>query len=290
MKIRIAAATDMGKERTNNEDAYVVCPDLAQQDWTQSETKGYVTLGRYGSLMVVADGMGGASAGEVASAIAMKAVSEAFSMENVARHCEEGTFTELLVRGISVADEAINKRVARDPDTIGMGTTIVMCWIVGTSAYIAWCGDSRCYVYSPACGLRRLTKDHSLVQEMVDRGEITEREAFSHPDNNVITRALGDVDSVAEPGVATRRLSANDEILLCTDGLSGYCRDKAIEKVFDRCYADASQCCGELVRASLDAGGSDNVCVAVASVIDDGQHSPAKPTWGQRLKRLLGIN
>lgn len=290
MKIKIAAATDIGKERTNNEDAYIVCPDLEQQDWTLSDSKEYISLGKYGSLIVVADGMGGANAGEVASYIAMKSVKKEFSLENVARHYKEGTFTEMLVHCISVTDEAINRRIVEDPDTIGMGTTIVICWIIGANAYIAWCGDSRCYVYNLSFGLRLLTKDHSLVQEMVDHGEITEQEAFSHPDNNVITRVLGDVDSTVEPDVTTYRLSANDELLLCTDGLSGYCRNKAIEKVLDKYYSDVRQCCNELVKASLDVGGFDNVCIAMASLIDDSRYKPTKITLKQKLKRFLKVN
>lgn len=290
MKIKIAAATDIGKERTNNEDAYIVCPDLEQQDWTRREIKDYIPLGKYGSIIVVADGMGGANAGEVASSIAMKSVKKEFSLENVARHCKERTFTEMLVHCISDADESINKRIAEDPDTIGMGTTIVICWIIGTNAYIAWCGDSRCYVYNPDFGLRPLTKDHSLVQEMVDNGEITEQEALSHPDNNIITRGLGDVDTIAEPDVTTYKISANDELLLCTDGLSGYCRNKAIEKAFDKYYIDVRLCCNELVRASLDVGGFDNVSIVIASLLDDSQDKPKRMTLKQKLKRFLNIN
>lgn len=290
MKIKIAAAIDIGEERTNNEDAYIVCPDLEQQDWTLSASKKYISLGKYGSLIAVADGMGGANAGEVASSIAMKSVKEEFSLENVTRHCKEGTFTEMLVHCISVANEAINKRIEEDPGTMGMGTTIVICWIIGMNAYIAWCGDSRCYVYSLASGLRPLTKDHSLVQEMVDHGEITEQEAFSHPDNNVITRGLGDMNSIAEPDVTTYRLSANDELLLCTDGLSGYCRNEAIEKVLNKYYVDVRQCCNELVKASLDVGGFDNVCIAMASLIDDNRYESMKITMKRKLKRFLKIN
>lgn len=287
MKIKIAATTDIGKERTNNEDTFTLCPDLARQDWEQDAASAYIPLGQYGSLLAVADGMGGANAGEVASAIAMKAVRAAFNADDVKAHVVHGSFEELLRKAVSQADEAIGRRIGDDPDTVGMGTTIVLCWIVGTTAYIAWCGDSRCYVYSAAGGLSRLTKDHSYVQQLVDSGEIKAREAFTHPDNNIITRGLGDVDCEAEPDTVSRTLSPGDTLLLCTDGLCGYCRDSDIERVLDRCSADTAACRDALVAMALDTGGYDNVCVAMASVIADSQTAPPLPTAMQRLRRRI---
>lgn len=289
MKIRIAAVTDIGKERTNNEDAFVFCPDLERQDWSQSETQTYISLGRLGALIVVADGMGGANAGEKASAIAMKSVKSVFSKENVERHFAAGSFEELLVESIKTADDGINKKIDEDPRTMGMGTTIVICWIIGNKVFVAWCGDSRCYLYNPIRGLKLLTKDHSLVQEMVSRGEISEDEAFAHPDNNVITRGLGDVMSAAEPEVVSQQISANDELLLCSDGLCGYCRDKAIERVLDYNYKDVKKSRDELIRISLEAGGFDNVSIAMASVVADDQESPSVLTKKQKFRRLLRL-
>ncbi len=294
MKIKIVAVTDTGKERTNNEDAFIICPDLSQQDWTQSGTPTYIPLNRYGSVLVVADGMGGANAGEVASSIATKSVKKAFTKESVENVLKTNNVEDFLNSCIRKADEAINKKINEDPDTCGMGTTIVVCWIVGNTAHIAWCGDSRCYIYNPLSGLRPLTKDHSLVQELVDSGQISEKEAFTHPDNNVITRGLGDVDSQATPDIVSYQLSPNDTILLCSDGLCGYCTNKEIERVMKSNYIDIMRCRDELMKHALDSGGYDNICISIASIISDEQNIPALLTIVQSLKlyvkRLFGLS
>lgn len=291
MKIKIAAVTDTGKERTNNEDACIMCPDLSQQDWTLEGTSTYIPLGEFGSVLVVADGMGGANAGELASSVAIETIRQTFSVENVGNVIEKGRKEELLQLCVKAADEAINKRIWDDPDTSGMGTTVVICWIIGETAYVAWCGDSRCYVYNPFEGLTQLTKDHSLVQELIDKGDITEKEAFTHPDNNVITRGLGDMDSLSIPDIVTCPVSPNDILLLCSDGLCGYNTNKEIERVLDACCNDLMRCRDGLLRLALDAGGYDNICISLASVVADGQSSPSVPNTIQRLlikvKRFL---
>ena len=282
MKIKIVAVTDIGKERTNNEDAYIICPDLSQQDWSHSETPTYIPLNEYGSLLVVADGMGGANAGEVASSIATKSIRRSFSKENVEYAIKNNSIENLLVSCIKYADESINQKIYDDPDTDGMGTTIVVCWVFCGVAYIAWCGDSRCYVYNVFKGLKLLSKDHSLVQELIDKGEITEKEAFTHPDNNVITRGLGDVNSQSHPDIIKYSINPNDILLLCSDGLCGYSTNKEIEHVLDANCSDIMKCRDELLKLALDAGGYDNISISLASLIDDQQSVPLVPTAMRR--------
>lgn len=293
MKIKLSAITDVGKERSNNEDAYIICPDLSHQDWSNNETSTYIPLNKYGSLLVVADGMGGANAGEVASSIAVQSVRQTFSMANIEKILKEDDITQFLNSCIKNADSAINKKVFENPDTFGMGTTIVLCWILGDTAHIAWCGDSRCYVYNPFNGLKLLTKDHSIVQELVDKGEITEKEAFTHPDNNVITRCLGDIDSQTNPDFVSYPLASNDTLLLCSDGLCGYSTNKEIEHVLDANCDDLTKCRDNLLKLALDAGGYDNICIALASLIDVQQCVPLVPTTFQkiliRLKKLFRV-
>ena len=293
MKIKIAATTDIGKERTNNEDAYILCPDLLQQEWIQNETSSYIPCSKYGALMVVADGMGGANAGEVASAIATRSIRSSFSKVNVCDSLNSNDIDGLIQSCIINADDAINKKIWENPDTCGMGTTIVVCWIIDNVAHIGWCGDSRCYVYNPLYGIKQLTKDHSLVQELVDKGEISEKEAFTHPDNNVITRGLGDVDSESTPEIINYPLSPNDIVLLCSDGLCGYCTNRAIEKILGENNIDIMKCRDELMKLALDTGGYDNICIALASIIGDNQSMPISLTTTQRfwlnIKRLLKI-
>ena len=283
MKIKIAAVTNNGKERENNEDAHIMCPDLLQQNWSLEETPTYISLGEFGSLLVVADGMGGANAGEVASSIAIKSIQKTFCKVNIENALKEGKLVELIQLSVKEANDAINQRIWYDPYTSGMGTTVVICWIIGKTAYVAWCGDSRCYVYNPFEGLIQLTKDHSLVQELIDKGEITEEEALTHPDNNIITRGLGDMESESKPDIITCHISTNDIILLCSDGLCGYSTNKEIERVLDANCIDLIKCRNSLLNLALDAGGQDNICISLASMIDDEQSQPAVPNALQRI-------
>lgn len=287
MKIKIVAATDTGKERTNNEDAFIICPDLSQQDWVKKEPPSYIPCSELGSLLVVADGMGGANAGEVASAIATKSIRSSFSKVNIEKSLNSNDIDGLIQFCIKSADDAINRKIWDDPNTSGMGTTIVVCWIIDNVAHIGWCGDSRCYVYNPLYGIKQLTKDHSLVQELVDKGEISEKEAFTHPDNNIITRGLGDVDSQPTPEIISYPLSANDIILLCSDGLCGYCTNKEIERVLGKNCVDIMKCRDELMTLALDAGGYDNICIVLASLIGHNQSVPLVPTVMQKLLNKL---
>lgn len=282
MKIKIAAITDTGMERTNNEDAFIVCPDLSKQVWTLNETPTYIQLNEYGAILVVADGMGGTNAGEVASSIAVESIRESFSRDQIELVISNNTTEDFLRNCIIKADELINKKIINDPDTVGMGTTIVVCWICKDIAHIAWCGDSRCYVYNPFNGLKQLSKDHSLVQELIDNGEITEKEAFTHPDNNVITRGLGDVNTIPQPDITSYPINPNDFILLCSDGLCGYNTNKEIEKILNTNCTDIISCRQELLKLALNTGGYDNICIALASLISNQQNVPQVPTIIQK--------
>lgn len=292
MKIKISATTDVGKERNNNEDAYIICSDLSQQDWAIRETSSYIPLNEYGSVLVVADGMGGANAGEIASAIATESIKGDFSKENVEKLFSEKSpnISKYLRSCITNADHKIRKKALEDPQTFGMGTTIVICWILDQVAHIAWCGDSRGYVFNPYKGLKQLTKDHSLVQDLVDNGKITEEESFTHPDSNIITRGLGDFDTQAKPDIISYSLSQNDFILLCSDGLCGYCKNKEIATILDKNYTNVGKCRDVLLQMAIDAGGYDNICIVLASVISDEQKAPSTlNSWQKLIKRLKSI-
>ena len=295
MKIKLSARIDVGKERDNNEDALLYCPDLSQQKWTDTaEPAPYEPLGELGSLLIVADGMGGANAGEVASSLAIETVKAHFTTLHVqeALKAEDAGIAVLLKDAIIDADKTINRHMSTNLETQGMGTTIVICWVLKDGkAHVAWCGDSRCYVYNPRTGLRRLTKDHSLVQEMIDRGEITEEEAFNHPDNNIITCGLGYFQAYPNPDIITCDLKANDTVMLCSDGLCGYCTDDDIQRVFAAEYVETDGCCQKMLDRALDAGGADNIAIVMASLIGDEQEKPdiVKSSWpGALLQKLFG--
>lgn len=291
MKICISALTDTGLERENNEDACIYCPDLSAPTWPEKEMGSYKPLSSTGSLLVVADGMGGPKAGEIASALAIDTIREAFTAEATEEVSDSASgIDNLMTTAIIQADKVINERILKEPDTAGMGTTIVLCWLQPNQARIAWCGDSRCYILHKG-ELRLLTKDHSYVQELVDSGKITEEEAFNHPDSNIITRGLGDFDTEAKPDLKSVEIEPDDTIMLCSDGLCGYCTDDQIAEVMHQSDATPGKQAERLMQLALDAGGYDNISVVVAHVIDDNSQPPTtKPSgfWA-KLKRLFGF-
>ncbi len=286
MNIKLTSICDIGKERTNNEDAVAVCPDLAKRNWGEGSLSEYVPLGESGALLIVADGMGGANAGEVASSLAIESVRKSFARP-LAQSVSEKEASELLRNAVLKANEEIMDYVATDPDAIGLGTTIVMLWLVGESAYISWCGDSRCYCFNPDGGLRLLTKDHSYVQELVDKGELSEKEAFPHPDGNIVTRCLGDVEALTEPEFRSYTVRSGDIFILCSDGLCGYCKDREIGKVMMYNYEDLEKCRNALLDLALGAGGYDNISIALCATLPDKNLVPTV-SLGTRLKRFFG--
>ncbi len=287
MKIKVSAVLDIGMVRDNNEDAFAICPNLINPNWELEETASYIPIGDTSSILIVADGMGGPEAGEVASHIAIESVKKSFTPDCIAQYSDVDKKKSFLQKAIESANKAIKKAVEDNFESVGMGTTLVLCWIFSDMAYIAWCGDSRCYVYNPIKGLTLLTKDHSYVQELVDCGDISENEAFMHPEGNIITRGLGDLDIPANPDILTFPVSPNDMFLLCSDGLSGLCRDRDIESVLDHYYTDITQCKKELLKLALDAGGDDNICIALASVIADNKECPDDMSFMDKVKAFF---
>ena len=233
------------------------------------------------------DGMGGANAGERATSIAVDTAKNYFSQKRLSENeISEKTAYSLLLDAITLSNKAIMNHVETDPDSIGLGTTIVITWVIDRKAYIAWCGDSRCYCYNPKNGLRQLTKDHSYVQELVDKGEITAKQAFNHPDSNVITKCLGDVDAVTEPDMITYEIKDGDVLLSCSDGLCGYCDDKSIEKVLLNNFDNLTLCKDNLLKLAMNAGGQDNITIALCATLPDSQQTPIIDS-SIKMKRFL---
>ena len=228
-KLIITAHCDKAA-RANNEDNCLVRANLSQYEIQHiGDGPPYLSeeidLDKAGCLLVVADGMGGMNAGEVASRIAVEAVSNFFDtqLDDVSGKSDEEIFRKI-EEAIVYADENIKFDAEQNPDHSGMGTTIAILWLLNEKAYVGWCGDSRIYCYNTITRkLKRLTHDHSLVQLLVDEGDITEIEAFDHPKNNIIMRSLGDsVDKVNPETLKTAvRLRTGDVFLLCSDGLYG---------------------------------------------------------------------
>lgn len=265
---KLTAGTHVGCVRQNNEDNFVLNADLTQSDWflPQNASKPSV-LGGTGCILVVADGMGGTNCGEVASAIAVDTVKTQFTEADLdSIRQSDIKIEDFLCATITEADGAIKSHAKTNPSTRGMGTTIVLAWVVDGNVHLVWCGDSRAYVFNPTDGLRRISSDHSYVQSLVDKGELTLEEAMYHPQSNIITRCLSDSEANAEPEYRLYTLQDEDTVMLCTDGLCGYCTDAEIATIMHQHHGDVVATRNTLVQAALDAGGYDNVTVAVMNV------------------------
>lgn len=267
IKYKIAAGTNVGLIRKNNEDNFVVCPDLTSSDWRIPQVSDYADLGEFGALLVVADGMGGANAGEVASAIAVETIQQFFIPEHLKDViADDKAIQEFMKEVVKAADLNIFNSSCHDSSTQGMGTTIVIAWILNDKVYLCWCGDSRCYLLNEQKGLIRLSKDHSYVQDLIDKGELEPELAMDHPLSNIITRCLGDMQSRAIPDTRISNLHDGDIILLCSDGLSGMCNDTQILDILIKYHDNLEECKNELISAALNEGGHDNVTVALCNV------------------------
>ena len=259
--------------RPNNEDNYQLDDNLSDNSWGFT-ADAEVSLGEKGALLVVCDGMGGMNAGEVASDIAVKTIKEWFTTDKLTDRAIAAP-CKYIASAIVAADAAIKAHSKTNPDTEGMGSTIVLAWLLGQKVYVGWCGDSRCYRFNPTLGLERLSHDHSYVQELVDAGKLTEELAFDHPNNNIITRSLGDPRGAAQPDTKEFDLYNNDIILLCSDGLCGTLRDHEIAEQVQAHQTSMQECRDALWAADEAAGWHDNVTIALAQIISGGKDANA---------------
>jgi serine/threonine protein phosphatase PrpC len=249
MQLRAGVASDRGLVRQTNEDSYLV---------------------RRG-LYAVCDGMGGARAGEVASAMACR---ELLALDPATAGSEE-------LRGvIAAANEAIARRSLEEERLSGMGTTLTAALAAGNSLSLAHIGDSRAYLLRGG-SLTQLTDDHSWVGEMVRRGDLTPAQAAVHPHRSVITKALGTGDG-ADADIFEVPIEAGDRVLLCSDGLTGMVSDSEIAEILGR-DEDPQTVAGMLVRAALDGGGEDNVTVVVLDIGPAGAGSGPDETGSDQM-------
>lgn len=287
---RMAAKTNVGLVRTNNEDNFQAASDLcsAQMRWINNEE---CELGEKGALLVVADGMGGMNAGEVASEIAIATVREWFAPDRITPEVTASRFTieKFMNDAVVAADSRIKQEGHLHKESRGMGTTIVIGWIYDGKLYVSWCGDSRAYVYNPQTGLHQLSVDHSYVQTLVEQKKITREDAFDYPESNIITRSLCDAAPKARPESLLNPyvLCDNDIVMLCTDGLSGMIRDNEMEDVIRRFEHDMDKLSDQLIAAALNAAGSDNVTLCLCQILSGGQ-TPDASVFDETERRLNG--
>jgi protein phosphatase len=266
LKISVAALSHKGMIRKLNEDTYVVATDLSGVDWNAFRRE-LTFPEREGILMMIADGMGGMEAGEIASSLAVQAVEEFFRGYGDLPISEHGRSTFLL-ESIFYAHTTIADNGKANPDRMGMGTTVILAWVSESRAHLAWCGDSRAYLYRPEIGLKLLTDDHAYVWEKVMKGELTPEEARLHPDSNIITQSLGDDAFPPSPETAIVSVQPGDRLMLCSDGLSGMLSDREIEEILEQGMLP-NQTCQVLVDAANKAGGNDNITVTLVELLEN---------------------
>lgn len=237
--MRISARTDVGIVRSNNQDSYAAGEFQNGVAWA-----------------VVCDGMGGNAGGNIASSTAVKSISERITSA-YRETMTSSSIKNLLVTAITNANFEIYDMAADNLDLLGMGTTVVAAIMTKNTLYIAHAGDSRAYLITKE-EIRQLTRDHSVVQDLVDRGEITPEQARTHPRKNLITRALG-VDESLKVDFTVEDLKGDETLLICTDGLSNMVEPLDIYRVVaDNPHEEIAEI---LVNQANENGGEDNITV-----------------------------
>lgn len=241
--MKIVAKTDIGLQRESNQDSYAA-----------GELPGSV------AWAVVCDGMGGAAGGNYASSTAVKVISERIT-SSYRVGMSASSIRNMLTSAIAAANISVYDMSKADPELTGMGTTVVVAIVVDNNVFIAHAGDSRAYILSNG-SLNQLTKDHSIVQEMIDHGTLTPDEAKVHPRKNIITRALG-VDYELRIDFDIADIGENDVLILCTDGLTNFVEPQEIYELTDdgKFYEYAER----LVDRANSNGGGDNITVVTVS-------------------------
>jgi len=252
MKIRYAVASDMGRVRKNNEDAFIANPALG--------------------IFAVADGMGGHASGEVASRIAVESLQDFLARAGRER---DGPITEdrtavlsspanLLVNGFRLANQRIYKSSLEKEEYKGMGTTLVAVYLSGSSAIVAHVGDSRLYQIRGQA-IEQVTEDHSLVWEQYKQGLIPKAALSSSPNKNIITRALG-LQPTVDVAVQERIPQPGDSLILCSDGLSDLVLEEEILTISNEASGDFDRACNDLTRLANQRGGKDNITVLLIQI------------------------
>lgn len=234
--------TDIGRHRETNQDVFYT--------HKFSDNAGFA---------IVCDGMGGQNGGHIASGMTCSIVSDRL-VNGELEQCTEESLRDLIVEAISKANAEVYQRSGTDPDCKGMGTTCVLAVQLGEQIHIAHIGDSRGYLLRENGELVQVTKDHSVVQELLDQGKIKPEEAQNHPNKNMITRAVG-VSIAVDIDYYELSLLPGQKLLLCSDGLTNMVEDAMIGEILAK--ESAEKACTKLIALANQMGGLDNITVAI---------------------------
>ena len=262
--------SDVGLVRTNNEDSFLIASPTHFVNRNPAELNGIIP--QNGTMFLVADGMGGAQAGEVASRMAVETVGRNF-IDALGKQLvvDQQSLITALTETIREANELIFQQGQKRTELNGMGTTLTAAIVLGGTILFAQLGDSRAYLARKGV-ISQMTKDQSLVAQMVASGSLTPEEAKTHPKRNVILQALG-IQNQVDVAITLTELRRGDQIVLCSDGLSGKVDAEEIKEFLEKFEPKAA--CQGLVRMARERGGEDNITVIVARFNGDGLSEPS---------------
>lgn len=267
LRLRSYGSTDRGRVRPSNQDQFLIA-ELTKALRVQQSSLPQEKM-HYGEeqahLFLVADGMGGHAGGERASALAIDTI-EGFMLNSLKWffHLKSGEADKVLGEfqtALAQADDRLFREAARHPELQGMGTTLTLAYSLGVDLFVAHVGDSRCYLFRDGT-LHRITRDHTLVGEMVRRGVLEPEQAAHHKLRHVITNAVGGPNPGVHVEVHKLQVQARDLLLLCSDGLTGMLSDDDITGIL-RSEADPAELCRHLTQQANERGGKDNITVIV---------------------------
>jgi protein phosphatase len=283
MFVELHAQTDVGRVRQGNEDNFLVLDLASGASWSGSDglaepPEGIRSfeVGGEGLVLIVSDGMGGALAGDVASRMAVDSVREMLTEDDEHKTDDQGApvaLVDCLRNATGYANYAIHRKSLEDPRCSGMGATLTAAAVAGHSMDFVQVGDSRAYVIR-GDEIKLATKDQSLVQQLVDVGQITEEDAETHMFRNVILQALG-AQSDLTPVISRVRLQRGDIMLLCSDGLSGKMRAEEMLQIVADSHGDLAAACDALIKEANKRGGEDNITVVLARFDGEDLDAPA---------------
>jgi protein phosphatase len=271
IRVSVFGKTDLGRSREHNEDSFLVADLSTGNASLQPDVRSHA-IGPRGSLFMVADGMGGAAAGELASAMAVdfifRHLSTAWAGDT---EVTASRFAFRMREAVELANEQIYEYAREHPEVRGMGTTVTAAGVFGDDLYLTQIGDSRAYLIRNDEAIQ-LTKDQSLMQRLVDAGELTEEEAEQSERRNIILQALGP-DPRVKVDLTHQRLRRDDTLIICSDGLSALVRREEFAQMV-REHPDLPALCGALIDLANERGGPDNITVVAARFEGDALAEP----------------
>src|SRR5216117_836470 len=267
IRVEVFAKTDLGRTRDHNEDRFLVA-DLTRKAASLQPDVRQHDIGPRGTLLVVADGMGGAAAGELASEMATETIYEQMiKMWGAEREATAQRFAYRLKEAVEVANTHIHTYAKAHPEVRGMGTTTTAAGVLADHLFLSQVGDSRAYLIRGGVATQ-LTKDQSLMQRLVEAGELTEEEAAQSERRNIILQALGP-DPKVKVDLTHQEVRRGDVLVLCSDGLSGQVKKEEIAAIVSK-TPDLSAACDKLIALANERGGPDNITVVVARFDGEG--------------------